>query len=564
MATISRALLVAVALAASVKLGRAAEAAEVQYNAGQHVLPEMTGNATASSGDDNDLLVRTSLFTYKGAVNDETPTVRQFLGIPFAEPPTGPLRFRPPVTKRPSSEGAGTVVDATQYGAYCYQHDNGEPGFFRSQPGHHFPKGQKESEDCLTLDVWTRRKDASTRGTGKAAVLIWIHGGALMTGDSSVSFMRGNRLVADHEDVVVVSVNYRVNIFGFPRAGALDGRHLNPGFLDVRMAVQWVYQNIAEFGGDPSRMILFGNSAGGTQVDKYAYAWAHDPLVTGYICMSGQGEFSADPSDVSNFTYVAERVGCGGFVDGKDEKDYDGEMKCMQEVGADKIIAVLNGYDSRTPENAGRVLNFQPQTDNETSFSNYTDLQVRGLYSQLPTVIGNVDNEMASLYYPWSNTGEVVPEQETVDILSGLFVCPAAKAAKARQDYGSPIWRYRYFGDFPNMNPEPWSSWMHAYHGSEVPMAFGTTDTYEPNTPEQEKITQYMQSAWVAFAKDPVNGLTKLGWPHYVEDKDTLVRIAHNNNHDPIIDFARGDKYDELCTYVMSHIGDVVKRAMPP
>lgn len=141
------------------------------------------------------------------------------------------------------------------------------------------------------------------------------------------------------------------------------------------MAIEWIYQNIVHFGGDPERMVMFGNSAGGSQVDKYAYAWAHDPLVKGYISMSGQGEFSADPDDVSDFTYVAEQVGCnrGG--------DRDAEFACMQAADADDIIAVLNQYDPS--QNDGRVLNFQPQTDNQTSFGNYTDLQVRGLYSQL-------------------------------------------------------------------------------------------------------------------------------------------------------------------------------------
>ncbi|CAK7236417.1 hypothetical protein SCUCBS95973_009601 [Sporothrix curviconia] len=548
-------LLSALAVAASCQLALAAADPAVEFHAGggQQVLADIGSNGTLASCPD-DLVVRTTLFTYQGAVNEETPAVRQFLGIPFAEPPVGPLRFQPPVTKKPLADGA--IVDATKYGSYCYQHDNGEPGFFRSQPGYGLPKGLEESEDCLTLDVWTRR--APCRGGGenankKAAVLIWVHGGALMTGDSSSPLQRGNRLVANHDEVVVVSVNYRVNVFGFPRAGGLDGRHLNPGFMDVRLAVEWVYHNIAEFGGDPTRMILFGNSAGGTQVDKYAYAWAHDPLVTGYICMSGQGEFSADPTDVSNFTYVAERVGCAGFVT-DDKKDYDAEFACMQKADAGAIIGVLNGYNSR--ENGGSVLNFQPQTDNETSFGNYTDLQVRGMYSKLPQVIGNVANEMVSLYHPW--TGEP-PDQEVIDLLSGLFVCPAAKAARARQDYGSSVWRYRYFGDFPNMTPYPW---MHAYHGGEVPMVFGTTDTYAPNTPEQDQISAYMQKAWVTFARDPVNGLLELGWPHYIEDEDTLVRIGYGNALD--IDLVKGDTYDELCSYVMTHIVDVVKRAMPP
>lgn len=93
-------------------------------------------------------------------------------------------------------------------------------------------------------------------------------------------------------------------------------------------------------------------------------------------------------------------------------------------------------------------------------------------------------------------------------------------------------------------------------------MVFGTTDTFGPNTPEQDELSAYMQKAWVAFAKDPYNGLLELGWPHYVEQEDTLVRLGYENSLVP--DFVKGDTYDELCPYVMANIGDVVKRAMPP
>lgn len=108
-------------------------------------------------------------------------------------------------------------------------------------------------------------------------------------------------------------------------------------------------------------------------MDKYIYAWAQDPLVRGFIMMSGQGEISGDPTDYSNFTYVAERLGCEG--------DKDELFTCMQATTPEQIMDILNGYDPKA--NGGRILNFQPQADNETSFSNYTDLQVRGLYAQL-------------------------------------------------------------------------------------------------------------------------------------------------------------------------------------
>lgn len=165
-------------------------------------------------------------------------------------------------------------------------------------------------------------------------------------------------------------------------------------------------------------MILFGDSAGSSCVDKYIYAWPHDPLVKGFIMQSGQGEISGDPNDHSNFTYIADKLGCSG--------DKDEMFRCMQQANADDIIQILNTYNATA--NGGKVLNFQPQADNETSFSNYTDLQARGLYSYLPQIIGNCDNEFASLYQPF--TGEA-PDQEVLDRLSdGMFICPAAKAAK--------------------------------------------------------------------------------------------------------------------------------------
>lgn len=92
-------------------------------------------------------------------------------------------------------------------------------------------------------------------------------------------------------------------------------------------------------------------------------------------------------------------------------------------------------------------------------------------------------------------------------------------------------------------------------------MVFGTTDMYGPNTPEQDKLSAYMQKAWVAFVKDPQNGLIELGWPQYVEQEGTLVRLGYGGALTP--DFVKGDTYDGLCPYVMENIGDIVKRSMP-
>jgi carboxylesterase type B len=212
--------------------------------------------------------------------------------------------------------------------------------------------------------------------------------------------------------------SYRLNIFGYPNAAALDGRNLNPGLLDHRKAVEWVYNNIQAFGGDPNRMILFGQSAGGMAVDKYAYAYPEDPIVRGFVAQSGTapGGSSNDLSN-SNFTYLATQVGCTS--DKKDEL-----FSCMQKANATAIIEVLNKYNATA--NGGKSLSFNPAPDNVTSFSNYTDRQLRGRFAKLPTLLSQVDNEGASLV-AYNPAG---PNQNAVDAFTrNIATCPDAQGA---------------------------------------------------------------------------------------------------------------------------------------
>lgn len=165
-------------------------------------------------------------------------------------------------------------------------------------------------------------------------------------------------------------------MFGFPNAAALDGIHLNPGLLDIRKAVEWTYNNIAHFGGDPERMILFGQSAGAVAVDYYSYAYATDPLVHGFISETGQAEPTTGVVDpiASNFTYIASMLNCTATP------DKDSVFRCMQNADAQAIINVWNKYNATA--NGGKPLGFGPQIDNETIFANYTDRRLRGLIAQ--------------------------------------------------------------------------------------------------------------------------------------------------------------------------------------
>lgn len=270
-------------------------------------------------------------------------------------------------------------------------------------------------------------------------------------------------------------------------------------------------------------------------VDSYSYAWPTDPLVRGFIEQSGLADSSPPTSDAtgSNFTYVASQVGCPTVNTTKDQI-----FACMQNVSASTVINVYNTYNATL--NGGRSLSFGPRPDNQTFFSNYTDRQQRGLFAKLPTIVSQVNNEGSSLlgYTPQGPVGG----QAAVDALTrSLSTCPGARGAAARRQWGVPAWRTRYFGEWPNLNPLPW---LGAYHSSDIPMVFGTSDLRGPDTPAEAATSKYYQAAWIAFVRDPVNGLTKYGWPLYNPNATTLVKLG-NGSTSAI--FGAGNEFDAGC-----------------
>ena len=219
--TIKRAGLVALILAGGLALSTAAVAAPAQTP-----------------------LVQTRAGPVQGVVKDGT---YQYLGLPFAKPPVGPLRWRPP--EAPASWTA--VRQATAFGPSCPQgHDIGD-----------FAK-PSDTEDCLYLNVYAPAKPAAK----PRAVMVWFPGGALFAG--AADDYDGARL-ARQGDVVLVTMNYRIGVLGFFAHPAIDGEgHIggNYGIQDQQAALRWVRDNIARFGGDPKRVTIFGQSAGGTSV----------------------------------------------------------------------------------------------------------------------------------------------------------------------------------------------------------------------------------------------------------------------------------------------------------
>ena len=210
---------------------------------------------------------------------------RDFLGIPFAAPPVGPLRWKPP---QPAAKWKG-VRQATSFGSRCMQQEHFDDMVFRD-PG--------ESEDCLTLNVWA----PAAKSKGKLPVMVWIFGGGFAGGGTSEPRQDGEHLT--RKGVLVVSMNYRLGIFGFfatRELAAEDPHHAagNYGLMDELAAMQWVRRNIAAFGGDPDNVTIFGESAGSFAVS----AQMASPLAKGLfahaigesggsVCQQGT-EFSA-------------------------------------------------------------------------------------------------------------------------------------------------------------------------------------------------------------------------------------------------------------------------------
>lgn len=209
-------------------------------------------NDSGSSGNPPDPVACATeeIDTTSGAVCGKVVTadgreVHAFLGIPYAETTAGDNRWKDPIPKAPASD----VIEATVFGPACPQ--STDPPY--SPPG-------EFSEDCLSLNIW-RRDDVLEREP--RPVMVWIYGGSFLSGGSSMPVYDGAYL-SSTEDVVVVSLNYRLGALGF--LAGIHGLEGNYGLKDQQLAFQWVKDNIGNFGGDPDQVTLFGESAGAMSV----------------------------------------------------------------------------------------------------------------------------------------------------------------------------------------------------------------------------------------------------------------------------------------------------------
>lgn len=199
--------------------------------------PRQTSSQVSASSASN-LIVQAPSGTYQGLVNGSAPHVRQFLGMPYAQKPIGDLRWAPP---QKLETNCTHMYDATRFPPSCPQYISSIPDIFNQAVPEFLIRGPV-SEDCLSLGIWTPAE-------GRALpVIVFVTGGAFTTGGVDIDYQLPYHWVERTQAHIVVTVNYRLNIFGFPNAAGLDEQNL--GILDQRMALEWVRDNIEAFGGD--------------------------------------------------------------------------------------------------------------------------------------------------------------------------------------------------------------------------------------------------------------------------------------------------------------------------
>jgi para-nitrobenzyl esterase len=484
------------------------------------------------------LLVKTDKGMVQGALTNGQQ-VRAFKGIPFAAPPVGKLRWQPP---QPAAKWKG-IRPAADFGSHCIQ-SSSYPDMIFHDPG--------PSEDCLTLNVWT----PTNAKPGSLPVMVWIYGGGFVAGGTSENRQDGQFLAA--RNVVVVSMNYRLGIFGFfalPELTAESPHHAsgNYGLLDQTAALQWVKTNIAAFGGDPNNVTIFGESAGSNAVSaQMASPLAHG-LFAKAIGESGGALYGSSGLSFPSRESIEQRnAAFDQAVFG------NATLADLRKLTADNI---LKGATTKTTPPPPR---FGPVVDGYFLPDSIPNIYAAGNQAHVPLLAGwNADETRGEVLLaktkPTAASFSATAQTEFSDNAQKfLAVYPATtdeEAFVSAGDFASDrfidysTWRwleahvatgnvpvYRYRLDLGNPGDKNHLALLGAFHSDDIEYVFGTLDSRPEAVwrPEDRKLADQIGSYWTNFARtgDP-NGADLPKWPTYKPEEWQVMHLDATSEAKP-------------------------------
>ncbi len=486
------------------------------------------------------LIVRTQQGLLQGSPAAEQGPVRRFVGIRYAKPPLGDLRFAPPAALEPWS---GTR-DATEFGAACYQDDSESRFVWRRGP-------LRKSEDCLFLNVWT----AASSATDGLPVMVWFHGGSHTSGAAHDKIFDGQTLA--RQGVVLVSVNYRLGAFGFLAhpafaAESAQGAAGNYGLLDKLAALRWVQENIAAFGGDPNNVTIFGQSAGSMSVcalmaSAQSRGLFHKAIGQSAACLSPPRNPDEDSTGQSQALSLAQTLGIKGTGERAARALRDLSVEELQQAATasgwasgEKIVVdgrVLTqppwqtyaaGEQLAMPLLVGSMAN-----EGHELIPLQQGLSAAAFEARLQRNFGPLAQPLLKLYAPEVAQSPALAQRE---MLMDQFLTGAMRSwARCNRDAGAPSYLYfmrratpvfaLYDPDNPSIELAAGPRSAGAYHSGDLAYVFGNTRLVgEHWEAADHALSETMVRYWTNFARsgDP-NGDGLPHWPRYDDAHATLV-----------------------------------------
>ena len=427
--------------------------------------------------------------------------VRAYLGVPFAKAPVGALRWRPPV---PAAKWTGTRA-ATEYGAPCAQTDF----------GWNKVSAERGSEDCLYLNVWAPMKGE------RRPVMVYVHGGGNIAGSASYDLSKGTELAA--RGVVLVTVNYRVGVFGFLRTPELDaesghGGSGNYGLEDQIAALEWVGRNIARFGGDPRNVTVFGQSAGAIDLGilmtspraqgLFARVLAESGTAIGVMPVATKGEAEGE------WAPVARELG--------------GDLTAMRARPAAEVLAIaaktskIENWYKRAPSVDGWVVPEMPgevfRAGREAPVplllgSNVREIVLEGQATgeterMIEAQLGPEAGKRLEAVYAKDGADPLLGNMATRWMTDWNLRCATVQIAQWHAGHGFPTYVYRFDRPMPGKET--------AVHGTELHYLFRAFAD-QKETVADDAVTNLLQGYWTAFARggDPNAGAPAVRWPRF-------------------------------------------------